>query len=134
MKIRRLKLWKPTVCFDYQRRGTRSRCDELPRGAYTAPEAEHPEEYVLWLMLLLLCVCCCFDVHVDSNHMCCCVCLAASSQEDDTGVCEKNTPPDGKTGWKISFENTRSWAALQFLLLGRMAKAQVEEMFFHRHR
>ena len=30
------------MVFDYQRRDTRSRCDELPRGAYTAPEAEPP--------------------------------------------------------------------------------------------
>ena len=27
-----------------------------------------------------------------------------------TGVCEKNTPPDKKTGLKFSFENTRSGA------------------------
>ena len=45
---------------------------------------------------------------------------------DNTGVYEKVTPPDKKTGWKISFENTESGAGLQFLLLGRMAKARVK--------
>ena len=50
------------------------------------------------------------------------------------GVCEKNTPLEKKTGWKISSENTKSVAGLQFLLLGRMAKAQVKGVFFHRHR
>ena len=51
-----------------------------------------------------------------------------------TGVCEKNTPPDKKTGWKISFESTESGAGLQFLLLARMAKAHVKGLIFHRHR
>ena len=31
-----------------------------------------------------------------------------------------------KTGWTISFENAKSGAGLQFLLLGRMATAQVK--------
>ena len=35
-----------------------------------------------------------------------------------------NTPSDEKTGWKITFESTKSVAGLQFLLLGRMAKAR----------
>ena len=43
-----------------------------------------------------------------------------------TDVCEKNTPPDKKTGWKISPENTKSGAGLQFLLLGRRATALVK--------
>ena len=43
---------------------------------------------------------------------------------------KKNTPPYKKTGWEISFENTTSGAGLQFLPLGRMAKAQVKEAFF----
>ena len=35
-----------------------------------------------------------------------------------------STPPDKKTGcWKFSFESPASGAGLQFLLLGRMAKA-----------
>ena len=38
---------------------------------------------------------------------------------NDTGVCEQNTPPDKKTGWKIGFESTKSVAGLQFVLLGR---------------
>ena len=46
-----------------------------------------------------------------------------------TGVC-KNTPPDKKTGWKVSFENTESRTGLRFLLLGRMAKAHMKGMFF----
>ena len=53
----------------------------------------------------------------------------------DTGVCKNNTPPDEKTDWKISSENTESGAGLQFLLLGRMAKARRKGMLFlHRHR
>ena len=45
-------------------------------------------------------------------------------------MCEENTPPDKNTGWNISFENTKSVAGLQFLLLGHMAKAQVKGVFF----
>ena len=37
---------------------------------------------------------------------------------------DKNTPPDKKTGWITSLENTTSGAGLQLLLLGRMAKAR----------
>ena len=48
----------------------------------------------------------------------------------DTGVCEKNTPPEKNTGWKISFENTKSRAGLQFLLVGRMAKARAKRSVF----
>ena len=44
-------------------------------------------------------------------------------------VSEQNTPPDKKTGWKPSFESTKSGAGLQFLLLGRMAKAHLKGMF-----
>ena len=51
-----------------------------------------------------------------------------------TGVCENKTPLDNKTGWNISFESTKSGAGLQFLLLGRMAKAHGKGVFFHRHR
>ena len=43
---------------------------------------------------------------------------------------EKNTPPEKTTGWRISFESARSGAGLQFLLLGRMAKAHVKGVFF----
>ena len=39
---------------------------------------------------------------------------------------QKHTPPDKKTGWKFSFENTKSGAGLQLLLLGRMAKARAK--------
>ena len=46
----------------------------------------------------------------------------------------KNTPLDKKTGWKISFENTKSGAGLQFLLQGHMAKAHGQGVLFHRHR
>ena len=46
-----------------------------------------------------------------------------------TGVCEKEIPPDKNAGWKISFENTKSGAGLQFRLLGRMAKAPVKGVF-----
>ena len=49
-------------------------------------------------------------------------------------VSEKNTSADKKTGWKFSFENLQSGAGLQFLLLGRMAKAHVKGLFGHRHR
>ena len=42
---------------------------------------------------------------------------------------KRNTPPDKNTGWKISFENTKSVAGLQFLPLGRMAKARAKGMF-----
>ena len=45
------------------------------------------------------------------------------------GVGETSTPPDKKTGWKISFESTKSRAGLQFLLSGPMAKAQVTGAF-----
>ena len=42
---------------------------------------------------------------------------------DRTGVRKKkNTPPD-KTGWRISFENTKSGAGLQFLPQDPMTKA-----------
>ena len=34
------------------------------------------------------------------------------------------------TGWKISFESTKSGVGLQFLLPGRMAKAHIKGMFF----
>ena len=47
-----------------------------------------------------------------------------------TGVCEKGTPPDKKAGWVSNFENTESVAGLQFLLLGRMAKARVKVVSF----
>ena len=47
-----------------------------------------------------------------------------------TGVCENNTPPDMKTGWQISFENTEPGTGLQFLLLRRMAKARAKGVFF----
>ena len=53
-------------------------------------------------------------------------CTPADAQRCDgshPGVCEKNTPSDKKTGWKISFESTQSGAGLQFLLLGPMASA-----------
>ena len=46
------------------------------------------------------------------------------------GVCEKNTPPDEKTGWKVSFESTKSSAGLQLPLLGRMARARRKGVFF----
>ena len=42
----------------------------------------------------------------------------------------KNTPPDKKAGRKISFEQNESRAGLQFLLLGRMAKAHVKGTIF----
>ena len=45
-------------------------------------------------------------------------------------VSVKNTPPDGES----AFESTESGAGLQFLLLGRMAKAHVKGVLFHRHR
>ena len=38
----------------------------------------------------------------------------------------KNTPLDKRTGWKFSFQNTKSGAGLQFLLLDRMAKASAK--------
>ena len=47
-----------------------------------------------------------------------------------TGVFEKNTPPDNKTGLRISFDITKSGAGLQLQLLGRMAKAQVKGVGF----
>ena len=50
---------------------------------------------------------------------------------------KKNTPPDNNTntGGKISFENSKSGAGLQFLLLGGMAKPRGERnVFVHRHR
>ena len=54
--------------------------------------------------------------------------ISSISNLVDTGVCETSTPPDRKTSWEISFENTTSLAGLQFLLLGRMAKAQDKGM------
>ena len=42
----------------------------------------------------------------------------------------KNTPQDEKTGWEISSWSAKSGAGLQFLLMGRMAKAQAKNMFF----
>ena len=38
--------------------------------------------------------------------------------------------PDKKTLGKISLKNAESWAGLQFLLPGRMAKAHVKGVFF----
>ena len=62
-------------------------------------------------------------------------CAQISYDPCTTAVCEKNTPLDKKTGWKISFENTKSGAGLQLLLLGRVAKAHGKGVFFvHRHR
>ena len=43
-------------------------------------------------------------------------------------VSEQNTPPDTRTGWKLCFEKTKSGDGLQFLLLGRMAKARAKLM------
>ena len=43
---------------------------------------------------------------------------------------EKQVSLDKTTGWKISFESTKSAAGLQFLMLGRMAKAHEKECFF----
>ena len=51
-----------------------------------------------------------------------------SKAQYHTGVSEKNTPPDKRTGWKISFESTKSGAGLQFRFLGRMAKARAKGM------
>ena len=42
---------------------------------------------------------------------------------------KENTPPDKKTGLKISSESAKSGAGLQFLLLGRMAKDHGKAMF-----
>ena len=44
-----------------------------------------------------------------------------------------HTPPDKKTGWN-SFESAESGAGSQIPLPGRMAKARVKGVFFHRHR
>ena len=41
----------------------------------------------------------------------------------DTGVCDKNTPPEKKTCGKLSFKHTKSEAGEQFLLLCCKAKA-----------
>ena len=57
-----------------------------------------------------------------------------SDSHSDTGACERNTPPENTTPWNISFQSTKSGAGLQFLQLGRMAKAQAKGVFFHRHR
>ena len=40
---------------------------------------------------------------------------------------KENTPPDKSYGLSISSESTKSEAGLQFLPLGRMAKAQVNK-------
>ena len=48
----------------------------------------------------------------------------------DTGVCEKHTPLDDKTGGDISFQKTKSGAGLQFLLLDCKARARTRGMFF----
>ena len=40
-----------------------------------------------------------------------------------------NTPLDKKAGWKIIFQNTKSGAGLQFLLLDRTAKASAKGVF-----
>ena len=44
-------------------------------------------------------------------------------------VNKNNTPPDKKAGWQICFESTKSETGLQFLLLGRMAKARAKGVF-----
>ena len=69
---------------------------------------------MLVLILLIL-----LQIHGVSNN-------DTSTNSNDTGVCDKNTPPDKNTGWNISFESTASGAGLQSLLLGRMANAQVK--------
>ena len=66
------------------------------------------------------------DRSLTSTHMHDIAACGTRDGVSDAGVCGKNTPPDKKTGWKISFENTESGAGLQFLLLGRMAKAHVQ--------
>ena len=50
-----------------------------------------------------------------------------------TGVCEKNTPPEQKTHGKLRFQNTKSEAGEQFLLLCRKAEALAKRTFVHRH-
>ena len=53
-----------------------------------------------------------------------------NNNSSSTGICEKNTPPDKKTGWKISFESAKSGAGLQFLSLDCRAKAHLKECVF----
>ena len=55
---------------------------------------------------------------------------AGQQHPRDTGVCETAIPPEKKTGWNISLDNTTSGARSQFLLLGRMAKAQLQGTSF----
>ena len=45
-----------------------------------------------------------------------------------TGVCERSTPPDKKTGWTISLESIKSGAGEELLLLSCRAKAHVKGM------
>ena len=47
----------------------------------------------------------------------------------DTGVCEKNTPPEKKTCEKIGFQSTKAGAGQQFLLLDCRARARIEGVF-----
>ena len=44
----------------------------------------------------------------------------------DTGVCEKNTPPERKTLWTISLKSTKSGTGEEFLLLFCRAEAYVK--------
>ena len=55
--------------------------------------------------------------------------LAAPEQYDHTGACEKNTPPKKKTREVISFENAKSGAGEQFLLLDCRARACAKGVF-----
>ena len=51
------------------------------------------------------------------------------------GVCEKDTPPEKSTHWNSSFQNTKSGAGEQFLLLDCRARACAKGLFFfHTHR
>ena len=55
--------------------------------------------------------------------------LKRALQSVSTVVCERNTPPENKTHWNISFQGTKSGAGLQFLLPGHVAKAHVKGVF-----
>ena len=51
-----------------------------------------------------------------------------------TGICEKNTPPENNTHWKISFQSSKSSAGEQFVLLDCRERAGIKRSGLHSHR
>ena len=60
--------------------------------------------------------------------------IYANSVNVDTGVCEKNTPPEKKTCGKITFRSIQSGAGEQFLPQDCRARTRRKGVSFHRCR